>query len=148
MITTDAEVIGVNTAAIRGAQGLSFSVNIDKAKTIATQLISTGTVFKAWLGIMVQDIDLPEKLIRHHRLISKKGLFITGIESGSPASRSQLKDGDILINFNGKPVGASHELYKMLSDPAILTMVDVAVIRGTALLNFIVTPTRRPKQTA
>lgn len=54
MITTDGEVIGVNTAIIQGAQGLSFSVDINTAKEIARQLITDGKVFRAYLGLMLR----------------------------------------------------------------------------------------------
>src|SRR5689334_23116891 len=80
MITTDGEVIGVNTAMIQGAQGLSFSVDINTAKEIANQLIQTGKVFKAYLGFGLQEIPLNSKIVRHHHLPNEHGLFITGIE--------------------------------------------------------------------
>src|SRR6187431_2977112 len=65
MITTDGEVIGVNTAMIQGAQGLSFSVDINTAKDIASQLIKDGKVFKAYLGFMLQEVDINPKIKQH-----------------------------------------------------------------------------------
>src|SRR6201991_5048887 len=62
MITTDGEVIGVNTAIIQGAQGLSFSVDINTAKEIAQQLITNGKIFKAYLGLMLQEITINPKI--------------------------------------------------------------------------------------
>ena len=56
MINTDGEVIGVNTAIIQGAQGLSFSVDINTAKEIARQLIQSGKIFKAYIGVMLQEV--------------------------------------------------------------------------------------------
>src|SRR6185436_15169691 len=61
MINTDGEVIGVNTAMIQGAQGLSFSVDINTAKEIGTQLVKDGKVFKAFLGLMLQEVDINPK---------------------------------------------------------------------------------------
>jgi S1-C subfamily serine protease len=143
MITTDGEVIGVNTAVIQGAQGLSFSVDINTAKEIARQLISNGRVFKAYLGLMLQEVNINARIRSHYNLTTKRGLFVTRIEPESPASRSQLQEGDIIVNFNGKPVHSTHELFRELTSRDILTMVDISVVRHTELLNFSVAPTEK-----
>ena len=143
MINTDGEVIGVNTAIIQGAQGLSFSVDINTAKEIARQLIANGKVFKAYLGIMLQEVPVNPKVKQHFNLSNQTGLFITKIEENSPASRSQLAEGDIIISFNGKVVNSSHELFKELSKKEILTVTDVSVIRHAEVLNFTVVPASR-----
>lgn len=144
MINTDAEVIGVNTAMINGAQGLSFSVGIDTAKEVASQLIKDGKVFKAYLGIMLQEVPMNQKILRHYHLPNQKGLFVTGIEPNSPASRSQLLDGDIIVSFNNKPINTMHELFKELTKKDILTAVDVSIIRHTELLNISIFPAVKP----
>lgn len=140
MINTDAEVVGVNTAMINGAQGLSFSVDINTAKEIAIQLLRDGKVFKAYLGVMLQEINISPKILRYYHLQNKKGLFVAGIEQDSPASRSQLQEGDIIISFHGKPVNTMHEIFKELTHKEILTAVDVSVIRHKELLNFTIFP--------
>jgi len=143
MITTDGEVIGVNTAIIQGAQGLSFSVDINTAKEIARQLITDGKVFKAYLGLMLQEVPLNPKIKQHYNLSNRNALFVTKLEDNSPASRSQLQEGDLIISFNGKPVNSTHELFKELSKREILTMIDISVIRRTELLNFSIVPNDR-----
>jgi S1-C subfamily serine protease len=140
MINTDAEVIGVNTAMINGAQGLSFSVDINTAKEIATQLLKDGRVFKAYLGIAVQEVPVNQKILRHYHLSNQKGLFVVSMEPDSPASLSQLKEGDIIVSFHGKPVNSMHELFKELTKRDILTAVDISVIRHTELINFTIFP--------
>jgi S1-C subfamily serine protease len=143
MITTDAVVIGVNTAMINGAQGLSFSIDINTAKEIASQLIQNGKVFKAYLGLAMQEVPITQKIVRHYHLPNRKGLFVVGVEPESPASRSQIKEGDILVSFNGKAINSMHELFKELTRKDILTAVDVSVIRHTELLSFPVFPVVR-----
>ncbi|HWV30619.1 MAG TPA: trypsin-like peptidase domain-containing protein [Dyadobacter sp.] len=143
MINTDGEVIGVNTAVIQGAQGLSFSVDINTAKEIARQLIRDGKVFKAYLGLQLQDVPLNERVRQHHKLPNHEGIFITHIEPNTPASRSQLMEGDIIVSFNGKPVRNSNELFKALTTRDILRITDISVIRHTELLNFIVVPVEK-----
>lgn len=143
MITTDGEVVGVNTAIIQGAQGLSFSVAINTAKEIANQLITTGKVFKAYLGFALQEIQLNHKVARHHHLTNERGLFITGIEPDSPAARSQVKEGDIIVGFNGKTVNTLQGLFKELTRKDILTMVDIDVVRHTDLLKHGIFPVQK-----
>ncbi len=143
MINTDGEVVGVNTAIIQGAQGLSFSVAINTAKEIANQLMTTGKVFKAYLGFALQEVPLNAKVIRHHHLSNEKGLFVTGVEPNSPAARSQVQEGDIIIGFNGKPVQSLHALFKELSKKDILTMVDIDVIRHTELIRTTIFPVQK-----
>jgi S1-C subfamily serine protease len=143
MLTTDGEVIGVNTAIIAGAQGMSFSVDINTAKEVASQLIKNGKVFKAYLGFMLQEVTVNPKITRHYHLPNQKGLFVVNIEPGSPASRSQVKEGDIIIAFNGKPVNSLSELFKELTKKEILTMVDISVIRHTELLNVGIFPAQK-----
>jgi len=140
MINTDGEVIGVNTAVIQGAQGLSFSVDINTAKEIARQLIKDGKVFKAYLGLQLQDVPVNEKIKQHYKLQNQKGVFVTHIEPNSPASRSQLQEGDIIISFNDKPVSSSNELFKQLTHREVLTITNISVLRHTELLNFIIVP--------
>lgn len=143
MINTDGEVVGVNTAVIQGAQGLSFSVDINTAKEIARQLIRDGKVFKAYLGLKLQDVPLNERIRQHHKLTNHHGIFITHIEPNTPASRSQLLEGDIIVSFNGKPVRNSNELFKALTTRDILSITDISVIRHTELLNFIIVPVEK-----
>ncbi|MEO1051604.1 MAG: trypsin-like peptidase domain-containing protein [Bacteroidota bacterium] len=143
MVNTDGAVIGVNTAVISGAQGLSFSVDVNTAKTIGQQLIKNGHVFKAYLGFMLQEININPKIVRHYGLESQRGLFIVGIEKESPAAMSQVQEGDIIIAFNGKTIQNTHDLFKELSDESILTMVDISVIRHTEKLNYGIFPARK-----
>ncbi|MEM9671549.1 MAG: S1C family serine protease [Cyclobacteriaceae bacterium] len=140
MTNADGEVIGVNTAVIRGAQGLSFAVNISTAKEIASQLIKDGKIFKAYLGIMLQEIDLNPKVVRHFNLPTSRGLFVVGIEEDSPASRSQLEEGDIIFRFNNQPLSTTNDLFKQLTKDKILQWVDLAVIRHNKQLNFGIFP--------
>ncbi len=140
MITTEGEVVGVNTAIISGAQAISFSVDINTAKEVASQLIKNGKVFKAWLGFMLQEININPKIIRHYHLQNTKGLFVTHIDSDSPAGRSQINEGDIIVAFNKRPVNSLHDLFKELTKKDILTLVDIDVIRHTELLSFGIFP--------
>lgn len=143
MINAEAEVIGVNTAVIQGAQGLSFAISISTAKEIASQLIKEGKVFKAYLGFILQEVELNPKIIRYYNLPNKRGLLVVAIEQNSPASRSQVEEGDIIISFNAKPTSNTHDLFKELTQDKVLQLVDIAVIRHSNKLNFGIFPVER-----
>jgi S1-C subfamily serine protease len=140
MITTDGETVGVNTAIIQGAQGLSFSVDINTAKEVASQLIKNGKVFKAYLGFQLQEVNIIPKVKHHYHLANDKGLFVVSVEENSPASRSQVQAGDIIVSFNSKPVQSLNQLFKELTKKEILTLVDISVVRHTELLNVSISP--------
>ncbi len=143
MITTAGEVVGVNTAIIPGAHGISFSVDINTAKEIATQLIQNGRVFKAYLGLQLQEVEINPKVRRYYHLPNNRGLFVTGIEPHSPASRSALREGDILVAFNNKPVQTLTDLFKELTRKEILTLVDVTLLRHTEKIDATLFPVQR-----
>jgi S1-C subfamily serine protease len=143
MIDTEGNVIGVNTAIINGAQGLSFSLDINTAKEIASQLIASGKVFKAFLGIAMQEVPVHPKITRHYHLPNAKGIFVTTIEASSPASRSQLLEGDIIVAFDGKKIETATDLFRALTRKDILREVELTVVRRSELLHFSIYPVEK-----
>ena len=145
LIDTNGEVIGINTAIIPFAQGLSFSIGIDTAKEIARYLISDGKVTKAYLGVSVNEIEINPRIRNFYRLDSKKGVIITGLENSSPASRTTLHEGDIIIEFNGRNLTGSGDLTKSLIGSDLIDKpVKIKVLRQTKILELEILPVRRP----
>ena len=89
---------------------------------------------------MVQEVEIPVKTLRHFALAGKRGLFVTKIEHESPASRSQLQEGDIIISFNEMRVEHIHGLFKQLGNKKILKMLDVEVLRYNQKVLMPITP--------
>lgn len=129
LLNTAGEVIGVNTAIIRGANGLSFAINIETAKEVAEHLIRDGKVRKAWIGIAIQEVQIPLRIKNHHSLGKQTGLLIQGMEKDSPAMKSELLKGDIIVGFDGREIGSATDLYKILTGDAILKPSVIRVIR-------------------
>jgi S1-C subfamily serine protease len=145
MIDTNGEVIGINTAIIISAQGLSFSIGIDSAKEIARYLINDGKVTKAFLGLMTHEIDIHPRIKNFYRLSSKKGLMITGLESSSPASRADLHEGDIIIEFDGESITNSVDLTKhLIGSKLILKSTTMKILRQTRIVDVNIFPVERP----
>ncbi len=144
LINTDGQVVGINTAIIGGAQGLSFAIDINMAKDIAEQLIMHGKVTKAYLGLMIQEIEIHPRLLNFHRLKNIKGLLVSGINDGSPAKKAQMMEGDIIIEFDGQIITGSSGLFKLLTFERINKPVRIKVLRKGALMELEITPVEKP----
>jgi S1-C subfamily serine protease len=145
MINTDGEAIGINTAIIPSAQGLSFSIGIDSAKEIARYLISEGKVTKAYLGLMTHEIEIHPRIKNFYRLTSKRGLMITGLENASPASRANLHEGDIIIEFDGGTITQSVDLTKhLIGSKLIARSTGMKILRQTKIVEIDIVPVERP----
>jgi len=145
MINTDGEAIGINTAIIPSAQGLSFSIGIDSAKEIARYLISEGKVTKAYLGLMTHEIEIHPRIKNFYKLTSKRGLMITGLENASPASRAKLHEGDIIIEFDGGIITRSVDLTKhLIGSKLISRSTGIKILRQTKIFEIDIVPVERP----
>jgi S1-C subfamily serine protease len=143
LINTDGEVVGINTAIIGGAQGLSFAIDINMAKEVARQIIQNGKVTKAYLGLVIQEIDIHPRLRNFHRLANTKGLLVSGINDHSPAKKAQVMEGDIMIEFDGQIITSSPGLFKLLTAERINKTVLIKVLRKGELKEFGITPVEK-----
>ena len=109
------EVIGINSQIYSrsgGYMGISFAIPIDVAMKVAEQLRSNGKVSRGRLGVTIQEVS-PD-LAQSFGLEKPMGALVSGVEKDSPADKVGIKSGDIIIGFNGKPVGSSRELPAMV----------------------------------
>jgi S1-C subfamily serine protease len=144
MINTDAEAIGINTAIIHSAQNLSFSIGIDSAKEIMRFLISDGKVVKAFLGLMTHEIEIHPRIKNFYKLNAKRGLIITGLENSSPASRANLHEGDIIIEFDGDIITQSVDLTKHLIGRKLISKpTSMKILRQTKIVDLDIIPVER-----
>ena len=90
LVNTSAEVIGVNTAIIRPAQGICFAIASNTARWVAAWLIKDGRIRRSFIGLAGQTVPLLRKLVHHHKLAQDTGVLVTGFEPNSPASRAGL----------------------------------------------------------
>lgn len=143
LINAEGEVVGVNTATIRGAQGLCFAISINTAKDVANQLIRFGKVKRAYLGVVMQQIDLVPKLRAIHELVNKQALFISEVATGSPAEKAGILSGDIILSFNNQPIESSDSLYKALTEDKIGQFQYIGILRNNYKTEFRITPIQK-----
>jgi S1-C subfamily serine protease len=138
------EVVGVNTAIIRPAQGLCFAIPSNTAAFVAAQLLRFGRVKRSYVGLGGQDIPLQRRVVRFHHLATDGGVMVIQVEPGSPAARAGLRDGDIIVEFAQTPVEHMDELYKLLTEDRTSKPEEIVVLRGRDKLALLITPEERP----
>ncbi len=116
------EVIGVNTAIIGNAQGLGFAIPINQARKIASDLVTKGRVDHPYLGIQMLTLtpELKSELNTNQEfsttLQTDSGVVVAAIVQGSPASRSGLRQGDVIKKMNGQTISDANEVQQIVSE--------------------------------
>jgi S1-C subfamily serine protease len=130
LVNSLGQVIGVNTATIVSAQGLCFAVSSNLAAFVAGKLIMEGKVKRAYLGIAGQLVNLTGRMIAANRLEKNTGVYIYEVVPDQPVYNNEIKTGDIIVAFKGKPVGTVDELHKQLEEGVIGRSVELEVLRN------------------
>jgi S1-C subfamily serine protease len=140
LVTTDGDVVGVNTAMIMGGQGLSFAVPINSARVVIPALLREGRVRRSYLGVGVQDVPLLRRVVRYFHLPAETGVLVVSVEPDGPAAHAGVREGDILVDCGGEAVSGADELHRLLTVERIGRQLSIGVIRGTERLTIEVEP--------
>jgi S1-C subfamily serine protease len=140
LVTSQGEVIGVNTAMIFAAQGICFAIAINTAKFVAAKLIKEGKIRRSYIGVGGQNVQLPRRIVRFHRLPVESGVLVVSIEEGSPAQRAELREGDIIVGFSGKPIGGIDDLHRILTEERVGVKTSVAILRHSEKIELTIIP--------
>lgn len=122
-------VVGINTAVMRPAQGLCFAIPSNTANWVIGELIATGKVRRAFLGLAGQEATIERSLARKHGT-ADRGVLVVSVEAGSPAAAAGLKAGDIIIRLGDIEVKSVDDLHRLLDTRAVDQSMDVALIRS------------------
>lgn len=141
LVDSRGNVIGVNTAVILPAQGLCFAVASNLAEFVVGKLILEGRVRRGYLGIGAQGVPLPPKVLQTLQITATKGgIQIQSVEQNSPAAKAGLNAGDIIVQFEGRPIDSIDALHKVLDEKSIGRSIQLWVLRGGSLKQFAVVP--------
>ena len=143
LVATNGEVIGVNTAVILPAQGICFAIAINTAKFVAGRLIKDGKIQRGYIGVAGQNAPLHRVLVRGHHLPISTGVFVSGIESKSPAQLFGLREGDIIVGFGDHAIPDVDALHRALTNHPPAVPADLTVLRGTEKLTLKIEPSLR-----
>jgi S1-C subfamily serine protease len=139
LVSSDGQVVGVNTATIMGAQGLCFAIGINTAKFVAGKLLREGRIRRSFIGVEAQTVPLHRRLVRFYDLSQESGVAVTSVEEG-PARQAGLREGDVIIAFDGNPVAGVDDLHRLLTDAKVGVSTELTVLRWTDKLELNVVP--------
>jgi S1-C subfamily serine protease len=140
LVNSRGEIIGVNTAVILPAQGICFAIGIDTAKYVAGWLIKDGKIRRSYIGVGGQNVPVHRQLVRHYQLPAASGVLVIAVSADGPAARAGLREGDVIIEFNGQPVPSIDALHKLLTGDQIGIESHLGIIRGTERLTLSIIP--------
>ena len=144
LINTRGDVIGVNTAIIRPAQGICFAIASNLARWVAGWLIKDGRIRRSYLGVGGQTVPLLRALVRTYRLPTATGVLVAHVAPGSPAALAGLREGDIILALDTTSVPDVNTLHKLLTADRIDRPATLATLRHTERLALTVTPREMP----
>jgi S1-C subfamily serine protease len=130
-------VVGINTAVAGIGLGLAVPIN-STTRTIISELMSTGKVRRAWLGVAGAPAPLPPQVAE--RLKQRRGLRLMEVVPGSPAARSGLYLGDIIVSAGGKPVQGVQDILRLMLGSAIGNRLQITVLRRGAFVDVVAVP--------
>jgi S1-C subfamily serine protease len=143
LVTTRGEVIGVNTAIIHPAHGLSFAIASNTAQFVLSVLIRDGRIRRSFVGVTGQSVPIPRRLTRDYQLAVSSGVLAVGIEPSSPAERGGLRTGDIIIALGGVRVSGVDDLHRQLTADRIGVAATLTILRGAERRQLTVVPKER-----
>lgn len=140
------EVVGINTAIYAGGQGIGFAIPINMAKDVILQLKEKGKVTRGWIGVSIQAIT-PE-IAESFGLEEQRGALVAAVNPGDPADKGGLKAGDVIIEFDGKPIDELSDLPRTVAATPPGKTVKVKVLRDGKELTLEVTVAERAEEGA
>ncbi|QQM32644.1 Do family serine endopeptidase [Martelella lutilitoris] len=141
LFNMDGEVIGINTAILSpsgGSIGIGFSVPSELAENIIDQLIEFGRTRRGWIGIRV--LEVSDALAASLGTEDPAGVAVGSIIEGGPSDGGPLREGDIILSFDGQPIDSPRDLPRFVAEGRVGDPVDVEIVRDGERMTVQVTP--------
>ncbi len=124
------EVIGINTAILSqsGSIGIGFAIPSNNAKLVINQLLEFGETKRGWLGVRIQTVT--KEIAEVEKLKKARGALVASVAPGSPSDKAGIKDGDIILEFDGKKINEMQELPLIVAQTKVGKVVNVKVWRN------------------
>ncbi len=131
------DVIGINTAIIApgqsGSIGIGFAIPANAASTVIDQLIKFGETKRGWLGVRIQEVS--KEIAEVEKLKKPKGALVASVGENSPADKSGIKAGDIILEFDGKDINTMRTLPKVVANTKVGKSVELKIWRNKKLIS-------------
>jgi len=149
LVNLDGEVIGINTAISSnngGYQGVGYAIPTNLAKWVGGQLVQSGTVHRAFLGVMIQPVS--QSLAEQFKVKVHEGVLVTQVQPDAPAAKAGLKPGDVVTEFAGRAVSSPHELQSLVEMSKANSSQPLTVLRDGKRMTLSVVCAERPSNAA
>ena len=138
LVDVSGKMIGLNTAYV-WSRGIAIPVN--KVRDTVERLMTAGKIKRAYLGIVSNTVSIPEEIATQAHIDQDTGVMVFSVESGTPAKKAGLTMGDVIVQFNEKPVTSFYDLPRLLADDVIGRKTKLAILRGEKLVETTIVPT-------
>ena len=145
LVNLSGDIVGINVAIFStsgGYQGIGFAIPVNNAKRIIQQLIEGKKVAYGWIGVSIQNID--ERLAKYFELPASEGVLVAKVLAQGPAEKAGVKDGDIILEADGKKILNMNALLKHIGSAPAGQPVTLTVLRDNKKLEIPVTVQKRP----
>ncbi|MCZ6479217.1 MAG: S1C family serine protease [Candidatus Methylomirabilales bacterium] len=140
LVDSRGRVIGINTAMIFMAQGISFAVPVNTAKWVVGELVTRGKVKRAYLGIAGQVRPISRRFQRQFELETATAVEVVSIEEQGPAAKAGLREGDLIVAVNGKNVASVDDIHRLLTSWTTGSLLGLTILRNGEQLQVQVIP--------
>jgi S1-C subfamily serine protease len=131
LVSSAGEVVGVNTAVIRGAQGIAFAVASNTANFVISELLRFGRVRRAFIGVAADTISLPRRIAVKAGIEGETSVRLRRVEAGGPADKAGLQEGELILAIDGATVHGVDDLVRLLNGERIGQPTELLVLTLT-----------------
>ena len=130
LFNLNGDVIGINTAILgqSGSIGIGFAIPSNSAQKVIDQLIKFGETKRGWLGVRIQVVT--QEIANSLKLDKARGALVASVAKGSPSDKGGIKDGDVILEFDGKLINEMKELPIIVAETSVGKTVKVKIWRN------------------
>jgi serine protease Do len=131
LFNLDGEVIGINTAILSpsgGSVGIGFATPANTVQPVIDQLQKYGETRRGWLGVRIQNVD--DEIAENLALGPVRGALVAGVDERGPSKHADVRVGDVIVKFDGKPIKDSRDLPKLVAATPVGKDVDIVIVRN------------------
>jgi S1-C subfamily serine protease len=140
LVTSRGEVIGVNTAAILGGQGIGFAIPVNTARHVVSAILRDGRVRRSVIGVSGHDVPIARRVSRVLALPVTRGVAIVDVLSDGPAAKAGARPRDVIVSLGETPVAGIDDLHRLLTQEIIGRPQPMTVVRGVETRTLVVVP--------
>jgi S1-C subfamily serine protease len=140
LVSSRGEVVGINTAVIMGAQGICFAVAMRTASFVVSRLMRDGRIRRSYIGVGGQNVPLPRRLVRFHRLPAEGGVLVVSIEPNSPARKAGVLEGDVIVGYGERAITGIDDLHRLLTAEQVGVRAPLTILRRSEKMVLEIVP--------